>query len=53
MASQRPEVRVGIIRSQRVRTSSQVSPISAQSASAMSMSKPTMLPSSLTSENGG
>ncbi len=53
MASQSPPVSAGIIRSQLTCTSWQVSPISAQSAAAMSMSKPVIVPSSVTSENGG
>ena len=53
MASQPPPVSAGIIRSQSVGTSSQVSPIRAQSAAAMSMSKPTIVPSASTSEKGG
>ena len=43
----------GIMPSQSTFTSSQVSPISAQSAWPMSMSKPTIEPSSAVSENGG
>ena len=43
----------GMMPSQSTLTISQVSPISAQSALAMSMSKPTIEPSAAVSENGG
>ena len=43
----------GMMPSQSTFTSSQVSPISAQSALPMSMSKPTIEPSAAVSENGG
>ena len=46
-------ISAGIMSAQLVRTISQVSPISLQSALAMSISNPTSVPSGLTSENGG
>ncbi len=53
IASQTSSLSAGIIRSQRVSRNVQASPISSQSAAAMSMSKPTIVPSAVTSEKGG